>query len=569
MQYQTCIIVPADYDNIVNAVVHRPVTLESLIMTSPASLIRSPAWRALLAHRGHWNSRLLRDLFTADPARFSTFSLEAAGLFLDYSKNLITAETRDLLVELAHDRDVPARIGALIAGERVNVTEKRAAWHTALRAGAAAPAEVRRTLADMHAFAHALRAGQMHGISGAAITDVVSLGIGGSALGPALVVDACAPGAVNPRVHFITAPGESLLRLLATLNPATTLFVLQSKSFTTMETTRNAQDARSWLQAGLHTADVGAHFAAVTANVEAATAFGIAKARLFPMWDWVGGRYSVWSAVGLPAMIAMGPDAFDELLAGAAAMDKHFADAPPERNMPILLALIGLWNSNFFGAGSRAVISYEPGLALLPTYLQQLEMESLGKSVTQRGKALRTDSSTVVWGGLGMDAQHAYMQALHQGTQPVPVDYIASCTPRLGDADTHAVMLANCFAQSAQLMRGMTPEELQKQLIAKGSPVREAARLATHQALPGNRPSNTLLVDMLTPRRLGALLALYEHRTFVQSAVLDINAFDQYGVEHGKKLAGTLLPEFSSSTASAVHDASTNGLVNYAKTKKT
>ena len=532
-------------------------------MSSPASLTRSPAWRALLAHRGHWNSRQLRDLFAADPDRFDRFSLDAAGLFLDYSKNLITAETRDLLVELAHERDVPARIAALLAGERVNITEKRAAWHTALRAGAAAPAEVRRTLADMHTFARALREGQVQGSNGTTITDVVSLGIGGSALGPALVVDACAPEAANPRVHFITAPGESLQRLLARLNPATTLFILQSKSFTTMETTRNAQDARAWLQAGLHSADVGAHFAGVTANVDAATAFGIAKTRLFPMWDWVGGRYSVWSAVGLPAMIAMGPDAFDELLAGAAAMDKHFADAPPERNMPVLLALTGLWHSNFFGAGSRAVISYEPGLALLPTYLQQLEMESLGKSVTQRGKALRTGSSTVVWGGLGMDAQHAYMQALHQGTQPVPVDYIASCSPRLGDADTHAVMLANCFAQSALLMSGMSPQELEQQLIAKGVGVREAARLATHQALPGNRPSNTLLMDMLTPRRLGALLALYEHRTFVQSALLDINAFDQYGVEHGKKLAGSLLLELTGQPSAAPRDPSTAGLIRH------
>lgn len=530
-------------------------------MSAPASLTRAPAWRALLEHRREWNSRHLRDLFATDPDRFGLLSLEAAGLFLDYSKNLITAQTRDLLVELAHERDVPARIAALLAGERVNTTEKRAAWHTALRAGAAAPAEVRRTLADMHTFARALREGRVQGCSGADITDVVSLGIGGSALGPALVVDACAPGAANPRVHFITAPGESLQRLLARLNPATTLFILQSKSFTTMETTRNAQDARAWLQAGLHSADVGAHFAGVTANVDAATAFGIAKTRLFPMWDWVGGRYSVWSAVGLPAMIAMGPDAFDELLAGAAAMDKHFAEAPPERNMPVLLALIGLWHSNFFGAGSRAVIAYEPGLALLPTYLQQLEMESLGKSVTQRGKALRTGSSTVVWGGLGMDAQHAYMQALHQGTQPVPVDYIASCSPRLGDADTHAVMLANCFAQSALLMRGMSTAELEQQLIAKGVGLREAARLATHQALPGSRPSNTLLMDMLTPRRLGALLALYEHRTFVQSAVLDINAFDQYGVEHGKKLAGSLLPELAGQAPAAPRDSSTAGLI--------
>ena len=529
-----------------------------------ASLTRTPAWRALIAHRRSWNQHRLRDLFAADPQRFEHFSLEAGGLLLDYSKNLITAETRDLLVQLALDRKLPDRVAALLAGKRVNQTEKRAAWHTALRAGDAAPREVRRTLAAMRSFADALRAGQIKGVTGQPIRDVVSLGIGGSALGPALVARACAPDTATPRVHFVSTPGEPVSRLLATLDPATTLFIVQSKSFSTMETARNAQAAKAWLLAGLQVADAGAHFAAVTANVEAAGAFGIAPERLFPMWDWVGGRYSVWSAVGLPAMIAMGSAAFDELLAGAALMDRHFAEAPPERNMPMLMGLIGLWHHNFCGGASRAVISYEPGLALLPPYLQQLEMESLGKGVTQKGKALRTGSGTVVWGNLGIEAQHAYMQSLHQGTQLVPVDFIAACSARNGgDADTQAVILASCFAQSALLMQGVSEDEIKQQLTAGGMSAKEAARLAPHQALPGNRPSNTLLLPSLTPHSLGALLALYEHRTFVQAAILDINAFDQYGVEHGKTLAGSLLPELKGNAPTTTHDASTSALIRH------
>ena len=530
-----------------------------------ASLTRTPAWRALVAHHRNWTERHLRDLFAADPQRFERFSLEAGGLLLDYSKNLITTETRDLLVQLALERGLPDRVTALLAGKRVNQTEKRAAWHTALRSGDAAPREVRSTLAAMRVFADALRAGLLQGVTGQPIRNIVSLGIGGSALGPALVVRACAPDTASPRVHFVTTPGEPMTRLLATLDPATTLFIVQSKSFSTMETVRNTQAAKTWLLAGLQATDVGIHFAAVTANVEAAGAFGIAPERLFPMWDWVGGRYSVWSAVGLPAMIAMGSAAFDELLAGAGLMDRHFAEAPPERNMPMLMGLIGLWHHNFCGGASRAVISYEHGLALLPPYLQQLEMESLGKSVTQKGKTLRTGSGTVVWGGLGINAQHAYMQSLHQGTQLVPVDFIAACLPRYdSDTDTQAIILANCFAQSALLMQGVSADDIKQQLTAGGMDAKEAARLAPHQALPGNRPSNTLLLPSLTPHSLGALLALYEHRTFVKAAILDINAFDQYGVEHGKKLAGSLLPELNGKPPATTHDASTSALIRHA-----
>ena len=529
------------------------------------SLTRSPAWRALAAHRRTWNDRRLRDLFAADPQRYARFSLEAGGLLLDYSKNLIVPETLDLLCQLARERDLSAKIAALLAGKRVNQTEKRAAWHTALRAGHAAPRDVRRTLNAMREFAGALRAGSINGITGKPITDVVSLGIGGSALGPALAVAACAPGAASPRVHFVTTPGEPLAQLLVTLNPATTLFIVQSKSFGTQETALNAQAAHAWLRAGFDASDYGSHFAAVTANAEAARGFGVPAERIFPMWDWVGGRYSLWSAVGLPAMIAMGADRFDDMLAGAAAMDTHFAEASPEKNAPVILALLGLWHGNFFGAATRAVITYEPGLDLLPAWLQQLEMESLGKSVTQRGKALRTDSSVILWGGPGIEAQHAYMQALHQGTHPVPVDFVACCTPRAGDAGTHATILSNCFAQSALLMRGMTAAEIEPQLAAQGLDARAATRLAAHQVLPGNRPSNTLLLPALEPRSFGALLALYEHRTYAQAVLWDINAFDQWGVEHGKRLAGSLRPAFDAAGAAAAQDASTNGLVAHVK----
>ena len=560
-----------------------------------ASLTRTPAWRALLEHRRSWNDRHLRDLFTADPQRFRRFSLESCGVLLDYSKNWVAPETLDLLVALLQERDVPAQVTDLLTGKRVNVTEKRAAWHTALRAGPAAPREVRKTLAAMRTLATRLRAGEVRGATGHAITDVVSLGIGGSALGPALAAEACTPDGASPTVHFVSTPGEALPQLLSRLNGETTLFIVQSKSFSTQETLLNAQIACSWLKTGA-TADTGAHFIAVTADTAAALAFGVPAERIFPLWDWVGGRYSLWSAVGLPAMIAMGGDAFDDMLAGAAAMDAHFADAPPGRNMPMLLAMLGIWNSNFFGAGSRAVIPYTPGLARLPAYLQQLEMESLGKNVSRRGKPLKWDTGPVLWGGAGIEGQHAYFQLLHQGTRLVPVDFIACCTPRSkspwgtpravqqvpsgeskspwgaprtgqgeNDADTHAIMLSNCFAQSALLMHGVDAKETEAALLARGATARDAARLAQHQALPGNRPSNTLLLPELTPHNLGALLAMYEHRTFVQSAVWDINAFDQWGVEHGKRLAGSLLPEFTAATPATAHDASTDGLINFSK----
>ncbi len=534
--------------------------------TRPA-LTRSPSWRALAAHRRTWNDRHLRDLFDAEPRRAEIFSLETCGLLADYSKNRITGDTMTLLLTLAQERGVPARIAALLEGKRVNATEKRAAWHTALRAGNRAPKDVQRNLSKMRAYALALRAGEIRGATGMPVRDVVSIGIGGSALGPVLVTAAIAPDADQPRVHFISTPGAPMTRLLKKLDPATTLIILQSKSFGTQETMLNAAVAKRWAEATLGE-NTNVHFAAVTANIAAAEKFGIDPERIFPMWDWVGGRYSLWSAVGLPAMIAMGPQAFDELLAGAAAMDAHFSSAAPAANLPLILALLDLWNINFFDAAANAVMTYAAGLDLLPAWLQQLEMESLGKNVTLRGKPLRHESGAVLWGGAGIEAQHACFQQLHQGTRAVPVDFITCCCNTPSDDGTQAILLANCFAQSAMLMRGVSAAETEQALLAGGASAREAARLAPHQALPGNRPSNTLLLQSLTPHSLGALLALYEHRTCALAALWDINAFDQYGVEHGKKLAGSLVPEFSSAATATAHDASTNRLVNYVKTKK-
>ncbi len=527
------------------------------------SLKRTPAWRALAAHRRTWNARHLRNEFFADPQRSVHFSLEACNLLLDYSKNLVTAKTMSLLCQLARERSLAERIKALLDGKRVNASEKRAALHTALRAGSSAPREVRKTLAAMRTFSDALKARKIFGASGRPVSDVVSLGIGGSALGPALAVAACAPDAESPRVHFVTTPGEPLTRLLATLDPATTLFIVQSKSFTTQETLLNSQAAREWQKASGNSI----LFAAVTANVRAAQAFAIPAERIFPMWDWVGGRYSLWSAVGLPAMIAMGADRFDELLAGAAAMDAHFAAEPPERNMPVILGMVGLWHANFFNMDARAVIPYEPGLELLPVWLQQLEMESLGKHVTWRGKPLRTDSGTIVFGSPGLEAQHAYFQMLHQGTHSVPVDFVACCLPQTGDSKTQEFILANCFAQSSLLMRGTSAAEIESELATANTAPHDASRLAAHQTLPGNRPSNTLLLPVLDPRSLGALLALYEHRTFVQSAILDINAFDQWGVVRGKTLADSLQTALSDGT-SPLSDPASAGLIQHFNTLK-
>lgn len=511
-----------------------------------SSLTRSPAWRALAAQARHWRTLQLRGLFAADPGRFERFSRSACGVFADFSKQRIVDPTLQLLLELAAERGVSERLAEQFAGKKVNFTEKRAALHTALRAAASAPRDVQRTLKRMREFSAGLRSGK-HGAGGRPLRDVVSLGIGGSALGPALVSAALTDGG-GPRVHFASTPGAPLKQLLAGLDPASTLVIIQSKSFTTQETLRSTDISRQWLAQALGD-QAAAQLAAVTAVPDAARAMGISDEHIFPMWDWVGGRYSLWSAVGLPAMIAIGAARFDELLNGAAAMDAHAAGTAASNNLPLLLALIDVWNVNFLGASSRAVFAYEPGLGLLPDWLQQLEMESLGKRIDRRGKPLRHASGAALWGGRGTEAQHACFQWLHQGTHEMPVEFVACAAAAAGDEGSHAMRLANCFAQSSLLMRGVRPDE-----------TGAAGAAAAHQSLPGNRPSTTLLLPRLDAASLGALLALYEHRTAAAASILDINAFDQYGVEHGKRLAGSLLPALSGESA-AMPDASTAGLI--------
>ncbi len=506
----------------------------------PPPADRCPAWAALQGHfEAHGRDFDLRDAFARDPARFDAFALQAPEVFADLSKNLIDVAARQFLLDLAGQRGLAALRDAMFAGEPINRSEGRAVLHTALRAPRGAGPhgdEVHDVLDRMLAFAERVRDTAASGIS-----DVVHIGIGGSDLGPAMVVAALDPVAHRGlRLHFVSnVDGHAIDPVLRGLDPAHTLFVVASKTFTTQETMANAQVARNWFVARGGT-DVARHFAATTTNVEAARAFGIEST--FGFWDWVGGRYSLWSAIGLPIAIAIGAGHFRALLAGAHAMDRHFAEAPLAQNLPVQLGLLDVWYRNFHGFASRSVAPYHQGLARLPAYLQQLEMESNGKRVDRDGRALSVHTSPVVWGEPGTNGQHAYFQMLHQGTDIVPVEFILVRQPSHGHADLHAKLLANGLAQSQALMMGRD----------------NAAEPQGH--FPGNRPSTTLLLDALTPRALGALIAMYEHRVFTSAAVWGINAFDQWGVELGKALAGQLLPRLASGDVSGL-DGSTAGLL--------
>jgi len=501
-------------------------------------LTRSRAWRALAAHRKKLARTRIADLFARDARRFERFSLRLDGLLLDYSKNLLSADTARLLVALARERGVAGAARRMFEGRKVNASERRAALHTALRGerpvkvdGADVMPLVRETLARMRAFCNEVRGGSR-------VTDVVSLGIGGSHLGPALVTQALAPYADGPRVHFAASvDGAALARTLKPLDPASTLVVVISKTFTTVETLSNARAVRAWLGGA-----AARNLAAVTANTKLALDFGVARERVFPFWDWVGGRYSLWSAAGLPAALAVGMDRFDELLRGAHAMDEHFRTAPPARNLPVMLALMGIWYNNFWGAATHAVLPYNASLALLPAWLQQLDMESSGKRAAADGRTVDYDTGAVIWGAPGTEAQHSFFQLLHQGTRLIPADFIAACRSPAPNGGSHAIMMANFFGQTAALMNG-----------------------APDEGFPGNRPSNSILLAELTPYALGMLLALYEHKVFVQNAIWGVNPFDQPGVELGKRLATGLLPELESRAAAASRDASTDGLITYYK----
>jgi glucose-6-phosphate isomerase len=519
---------------------------------------RTAAWAALQGHyQAHGRGLDLREAFARDAGRFDAFSLQAPEVFADLSKNLIDTATQHFLLDLARECGLEAQRDAMFAGQPVNTTEGRAVLHTALRAPRGAGPhsdDVHGVLDRMLALAEAVRDTAASGF-----TDVVNIGIGGSDLGPAMVVPALDAYAHRGlRLHFVSnVDGHDLVPVLRGLDAARTLFIVASKTFTTQETLANAHVARAWfLQNG--GTDIARHFVAATTNVTAAAAFGITQT--FGFWDWVGGRYSLWSAIGLPIAIAVGADNFRALLAGAHAMDTHFATAPLAQNLPAQQGLLDVWYRNFHGFTSRSVAPYHQGLKRLPAYLQQLEMESNGKRVDADGQALPYGTSPVVWGEPGTNGQHAYFQMLHQGTDVIPVEFILVKRPAHTEAGLHAKLLANGLAQSQALMLGKTAEAALAEKAPTASATLDAATLAAHRTFPGNRPSTTLMLDSLTPRSLGALVALYEHRVFTSAAIWGINAFDQWGVELGKALASQLLPRLDSGDVAGL-DASTAGLL--------
>jgi glucose-6-phosphate isomerase len=550
---------------------------------------KSSAWQQLEAHYDALKGTHLRALFENDPSRFQHFSVEAAGLFLDYSKNRIDRNSLRLLCELARERGVEMRRDAMFAGEKINVTEQRAVLHTALRAprgarlmqdGEEVGAQVHAVLDRIGHFVGRVRSGEWQGYSGKPVTDIVNIGIGGSDLGPKMVCQALRTYA-DPRLslHFVSnVDGHDLDAVLNRVRPETTLFIIASKTFTTQETMMNAQSARTWFLAqGGNKDGLAKHFVAVSTNASAVSAFGIDTANMFPFWDWVGGRYSVWSAIGLPVALAIGFDAFQQFLAGAHAMDAHFLGAPLERNLPAILALIGLWNRDFLGCGSVSIAPYHQDLKHFPAYLQQLEMESNGKRVTRGGAPLEVASCPVIWGDVGTNGQHAYFQLLHQGTDVIPVDFIAALQPRHGLEGHHKALLANCFAQSQAFMRGKTEAEVRHELQAQGLPAERIDALVPHRVFPGNRPGNTILMQTLSPATLGALIALYEHKVFVQGVIWDVNSFDQWGVELGKVLAKNIHALLDGGTdsgsaaagSSDLLDSSTAGLIARARSAAT
>jgi len=541
----------------------------------PLDVTALPAWQALVQHRDAMQNFSMREAFNADPERFEQFSLSSCGLFLDYSKNLISTQTRESLVRLAHEVGLERAIQALFDGELVNGSEGRPALHTALRRpvgerlevnGVNVMPEVHRVLNQMTELVGRIHNGLWRGHTDKPITDVVNIGIGGSFLGPQLVSEALLPFAQKGvRCHYLAnIDGSEFREVSAKLSAETTLFIVSSKSFGTLETLKNAQAARAWyLAQGGTEEELHRHFIAVSSNKVAATEFGIHTENIFPMWDWVGGRYSLWSAIGLPIALAIGMSNFKELLSGAYGMDEHFKSAPFERNMPVLLALLGVWYGNFWGAQSHAILPYDHHLRNITKHLQQLDMESNGKSVRQDGSPVTCETGPVIWGGVGCNGQHAYHQLLHQGTQLIPADFIVPVVSYHPLADHHQWLYANCLSQSQALMLGKTREEAEAELRSKGLSQAEIERLAPHKVIPGNRPSNTLALERISPRRLGALVALYEHKVFVQSVIWGINAFDQWGVELGKELGKGVYQRLIGCDEPPAEDASTQGLIDY------
>ncbi len=514
----------------------------------------------------------IRAAFAADPDRFSRFSARLDDLLMDYSKCAVNEEILSLLEKLAQRAGLDEKREAMFSGQPINFTEGRAVLHTALRNRTNAPVlvagddvmpDVNAVLSAMSAFAAAIRDGSLKGATGKPFTDVVNIGIGGSDLGPAMATLALAPYHDGPRLHFVSnVDGAHIADTLKGLDAETTLFIVASKTFTTIETMTNADTARRFLVERLGEAAVGAHFAAVSTALDKVGAFGIGTDRIFGFWDWVGGRYSIWSAIGLPLMIAIGPENFGRFLDGAHAMDVHFRNAPPRRNLPVLLGLLGYHHRNVMGYASRAILPYDQRLSRFPAYLQQLDMESNGKSVTLDSTAVIGETGPIVWGEPGTNGQHAFYQLIHQGTSIVPCEFMVAANGFEPDLrHQHELLIANCLAQSAALMKGRTLEEAEAQLKAKGADPETVAKIAPHRVFAGNRPSITFIYDRLTPEALGRLIALYEHRVFVEGVLFGINSFDQWGVELGKELATGLLPVVEGKQDATGQDSSTAGLV--------
>ena len=539
-------------------------------------LTATAAFQSLQLHHADARTWHMREMFAQDEQRFSKFSIEAAGLFLDYSKNRLNEKTMELLLSLAQERGVEEQRDAMFTGEKINFTEQRAVLHTALRAPRTSALQVdgQNVSADVHAvleqicsFTDQVRSGQWLGYSGQPITDIVNIGIGGSYLGPKMACQALRPYS-HPRLnmHFVSnVDGHDLDAVLHRIRPETTLFIVASKTFTTLETMMNAQSARVWFVQHGSAEHLAKHFVAVSTNTEAVKAFGIDPQNMFPFWDWVGGRYSVWSAIGLPIALSIGFEQFKEFLDGAYEMDRHFQTAPLGQNMPVILALIGIWYRNFFNSGSVSIAPYHQDLAYFPGYLQQLDMESNGKGVATDGSPLATPAAPAIWGDTGTNGQHAYFQMLHQGLDLIPVDFIAALKPTHHLTGHQEALLANCFAQSEALMKGKTVEEARNELLAQGIAVSDADEIAPHKTFPGNRPSNMILMEQLTPAALGALIALYEHKVLVQGTIWELNSFDQWGVELGKVLAKSIQAELSTPDLSSPHDSSTKGLIERAR----
>ncbi len=528
------------------------------------------AFAALSSHRKKGAPTDMRSAFARDPNRFATFSTKAGDLLLDYSKCAVNARTMRLLTDLAKAADVAGKRDAMFAGEKINTTEDRAVLHTALRNRSNSPVLVngKDVMPDVNAVLEAM--GRFaRDVRGSNITDVVNLGIGGSDLGPAMATLALAPYHDGPRLHFVSnVDSAHISDTLKNLNAETTLFLIASKSFTTIETMTNAHTARKWIAEKLGEAAVGAHFAAISTAIGKVKAFGIDPSRTFGFWDWVGGRYSIWSAIGLPLMIAIGPENFGRFLDGGHAMDNHFREAPVLENLPVLMGLIGVWHRNICNYATRAIIPYDQRLSRFSAFLQQLDMESNGKHVRKDGSASKMATGPIVWGEPGTNGQHAFFQLLHQGTGVVPVEFLIGAKSHESMPEHHALLVANCLAQSQALMVGRTLKEAEAQLLAQGKSRTEAKRLAPHKVFPGNRPSLTLAYEILDPFTLGQLIALHEHQVFVEAAVWNINAFDQWGVELGKELATSLLSDIDGKKEISNLDSSTAGLAAHLRSLK-